>query len=61
MPILQIILVLVVVGFLLWLIHNLIPMDPVIRKVLDIVIVLLVIFYLLKAFGIWNWMADAKV
>ncbi len=52
MPILSIIIVLVVVGVLLWLINNYIPMAGSIKNILNIVVVLLVVIWLLQAFGL---------
>jgi hypothetical protein len=52
MPILSIIVVLVVVGVLLWLINNYIPMAGSIKNILNIVVVLLVVIWLLQAFGL---------
>ncbi len=46
------IVLLVIVGVVLYLIETYIPLDPVIRTVLRVVIVLCVILYLLSAFGV---------
>ena len=52
MPILNVILVLIVVGVLLWLVNNYIPMDSKIKSILNGVVVILVVLWLLKAFGV---------
>ena len=52
MPLLQIILVLVVVGFVMWLINRYIPMASTIKSILNIVVVICVIIWLLKVFNI---------
>lgn len=52
MPILNVILVLIVVGVLLWLINNYIPMDSKIKSILNGVVVIVVVLWLLKAFGV---------
>ena len=49
---LQIILVLIVVGVLLWLVNNYIPMDGKIKSILNVVVVIVVILWLLQAFGL---------
>lgn len=49
---LQVILVLIVVGVLLWLVNNYIPMDGKIKSILNAVVVILVVLWLLQAFGI---------
>ena len=54
MPILTIIGVLIVVGVLLWLVNSYIPMQNSIKRILNAVIVILVVVWLLKAFGLWS-------
>ncbi len=43
---------LIVVGLLLWLVNNYIPMDAKIKSILNIVVVILVILWLLQTFGL---------
>ena len=50
--IIQLLIVLVVVGVLLWLLHTIIPIDGRIRTVIDVVIFLCVFFYVLQVFGL---------
>jgi hypothetical protein len=52
MPLLNIVLVLVVVGIVLWLINTYIPMAGSIKRILNIVVVVVVILWLLRVFGI---------
>jgi hypothetical protein len=52
MPLLTVVLVLIVVGVLLWLVNNYIPMDRKIKNILNVVVVIVVILWLLKAFGL---------
>jgi len=52
MSLLTILLVLVVAGVLLWLVNTYIPMDGKIKSILNIVVVILVVIWLLKAFGL---------
>ena len=52
MPLIQLVIVLVVVGVILWLVNNYIPMDDKIKKILNVVVVIAVILWLLNAFGI---------
>lgn len=54
MSIINVIIVLVVVGLILWLINNYIPMDRKIKSILNIVVVIAVIIWLLKAFGLFS-------
>jgi len=46
------IVLLVVVGLCLYLIETYIPLDPVIKTVIRVVVVLCVVLYLLLAFGV---------
>jgi hypothetical protein len=48
----HVILVLIVVGILLYLVNNYIPMDGKIKSILNAVVVILVILWLLQAFGL---------
>lgn len=61
MSVLYIILVLVVLGVLLWVINRYVPMQPTIKTILNVVIIIIIIIWLLKALGVWDWMASAKV
>jgi hypothetical protein len=48
----HVVLILIVVGVLLYLVNNYIPMDGKIKSILNAVVVILVILWLLQAFGI---------
>ena len=52
MSLLTVVIVLIVVGVLLWLINNYIPMDKKIKSIVNIVVVIAVVIWLLQAFGI---------
>ena len=54
MPILNILLVLVVAGVVLWLINTYIPMDRKIKSLLNAVVVIVIVIWLLQAFGVWG-------
>ena len=51
MPLINLVMVLVVVGVLLWLINTYLPMDGKIKSILNIVVVIAVILWLLRSFG----------
>ena len=55
MPLVQVVLVLIVVGVLLWLINRFIPMAGSIKTILNVVVVIVVILWLLNLFGIFNY------
>jgi preprotein translocase subunit SecE len=52
MSLFTVLIVLVVVGVILWLINNYIPMDRKIKSILNVVVVVVVIIWLLQAFGL---------
>ena len=54
MPIVQIIVVIVIVGVVLWLINRFIPMQQTVKTILNVVVVIILIVWLLRVFGIWN-------
>lgn len=53
MPLLTIVITLIVVGVLLWLINSYIPMDAKIKKILNVVVIIVLVIWLLKVFGVW--------
>jgi hypothetical protein len=61
MPLLTILIVLIVAGVLLWLVNSYIPMDGKIKSILNVVVVILVIVWLLKVFGIFNYLKDFNI
>jgi hypothetical protein len=52
MPVVNLVVVLIVVGVLLWMVNNYIPMDGKIKRILNIVVVIAVVIWLLQVFGI---------
>jgi hypothetical protein len=52
MPLIQLVIVLVVVGVILWLINSYIPMQATLKKILNVVVVIAVIIWLLSVFGV---------
>ena len=52
MPLLQVVIVLIVVGVLLWLVNSYIPMQATIKKILNAVVVIAVVLWLLNVFGL---------
>jgi len=49
---LNLVITLIVVGVLLWLVNNYIPMDSKIKQILNVVVVIVVIVWLLQLFGV---------
>lgn len=54
MSLITIIIVLVIVGFLLWLINTYVPMAGSIKTILNAVVVIFVILWLLSVFGVFH-------
>jgi hypothetical protein len=61
MPLLNIVLVLIVIGVLLWLVNTYIPMDGKIKKILNVVVVVAVVLWLLKVFGLFASFSTVRV
>lgn len=52
MSLINLVIILIVVGVLLWLVNTYIPMDGKIKNILNVVVVIAVIIWLLQAFGV---------
>ena len=61
MSLIGLVLTLVVVGVLLWLLNNYIPMDPKIKTIINIVVVVVVVIWLLQAFGVLGSLRDLRI
>jgi hypothetical protein len=60
-PLLSVVIVLIVVGVLLWLVNNYIPMAGSIKSILNAVVVIAVIIWLLRVFGLWSYVTNFHV
>ncbi|MDR3492407.1 MAG: hypothetical protein P4M12_10275 [Gammaproteobacteria bacterium] len=61
MPLITIVVVLVVSGFLLWLINTYIPMAAPIKTILNIVVIVAIVIWLLSALGIIHGVPGLKL
>jgi hypothetical protein len=61
MPLLQIVMVLIVVGILLWLVNRFIPMQGTIKSILNAVVVIAVVLWLLNIFGLFHSLSRIHV
>jgi len=61
MSLLSILLVIIIVGVVLWLINNFIPMDRKIKRIFNIVVVVVLIIWLLKVFGLFSFLMGVHV
>jgi hypothetical protein len=61
MDLVQFVVVIIVVGVLLWLVNNYIPMDSKIKQILNIVVVIALILWILKVFGLLGFLQGIRV
>jgi len=61
MPLLQILVVLVVIGVLLWLVNSFIPMQSTIKSILNAVVVIGTVLWLLNIFGLFHSLSRIHV
>ena len=61
MPILTILLILIAAGVILWLVNSYIPMDGKIKSILNVVVVIIVVVWLLKVFGVFHYLSDIRI
>jgi hypothetical protein len=61
MPLIQIVVVLIVVGVLLWLVNRFIPMAGSIKTILNVVVVIAVVLWLLNVFGLLHSLSRIRV
>jgi hypothetical protein len=61
MPLIDLVVVLIVVGVLLWLVNSYIPMDDKIKIILNVVVVIAVVLWLLRVFGLLSGIGDIRV
>lgn len=54
MPLINVVIILIVVGVLLWLVNHFIPMDRKIKSILNVVVIIGVVLWLLSVFGIFD-------
>jgi len=52
---------LIVVGVLLWLVNSYIPMDATIKKILNVVVVIAVVWWVLNVFGVVGYLGNIHV
>jgi hypothetical protein len=61
MPLLQILMVLIVVGVLLWLVNRFIPMQGTIKSILNAVVIICAVLWLLNVFGLFHSLSRIHV
>ncbi len=61
MPLLNLVIILIVVGVLLWLVNTYIPMDAKIKQIMNVVVVIAVVIWLLGVFGVLGSAGSVRV
>jgi hypothetical protein len=61
MPLIQLVIILVVVGLVLWVINSYIPMQSTIKKILNLVVIIAVIIWLLSVFGVIGSLSGIRI
>lgn len=60
-PIINIVLLLIIVGVLMWLVNNYVPMASSIRSILNAVVAIAVLVWVLRATGVWTTLEQYRV
>jgi hypothetical protein len=61
MSLIGLILTLVVVGVLLWLLNNYVPMDSKVKRIINVVVVIVVVVWPLQSFGVLGSLRDVRI
>jgi hypothetical protein len=61
MSLIGLVLTLVVVGVLLWLLNNYVPMDGKIKTIINVVVVIVVVIWLLQALGLLGSLQNIRI
>ncbi|MDD4109165.1 MAG: hypothetical protein PHH93_10655 [Prolixibacteraceae bacterium] len=61
MPILTIVIVILAVGVILWLVNSYIPMQRTIKGILNAVVIIILVIWLLKVFGVLDTLQNVKI
>jgi hypothetical protein len=61
MSLINLVIVLLVVGILLWVVNTYIPMDRKIRNIVNIVVVIVVVLWLLQVFGVLGSLDNIRI
>ena len=61
MSLVGLVMTLVVVGVLLWLLNNYVPMDSKIKSIINAVVVIVVVIWLLQSFGVLGSLRGLRI
>jgi hypothetical protein len=61
MSLMSMVIALCVLGVVLWLINAYVPVDAKIKKVINILVIIVVVVWVLKELGLWEYLFDIKI
>lgn len=61
MPLIEVVVVLVVIGVLMWLVNTYLPLQEPIKRILNVVVIIAVVLWLLKVFGLFSGLSGVTV
>ena len=61
MPILTVLIVILVAGVILWLVNSYIPMQRTIKTILNAVVIIILVIWLLKIFGVLDSLQNVNI
>ena len=61
MPLLNVVIILIVVGVLLWLVNQYVPMQAQIKSILNAVVIIVTVLWLLGVFGLFGYLDSVHV
>lgn len=61
MSLLSLVITLLVVGVLLYLVNRYIPMDPTVKRIINILVIVVIVIWILRALGFWGYIGNVKI
>jgi hypothetical protein len=61
MPLVTVVITIGVVGLLMWLVNRFIPMQSQIKGILNAVVVIALVLWLMRIFGLWQYLSQFRV
>lgn len=61
MPLINVMVILVVVGFMLWAMDRFTPMNATVKTIINAVVIVVLIAYLLRAFGVLGSLSSIRL
>lgn len=61
MPFVNILIITLGIGFLLWMVNTYVPMEDKTKKIFNILVIIVVIIWLLKTLGLFDMVVNYKI